>query len=183
MIGVITDVSDLITRTDRLEKELKIDSFTGLYTKTHAIDLIKDILHKERGQKHVLMLLDLDNFKSVNDTLGHMTGDRVLKAESDNLKKLFRKNDVLGRFGGDEFIILLKDVSDRGALCRKLDALLKNTSDHCMVTKSVGISVFPDDAVEFSALFGAADKALYEAKKGKNRYILFSDLTDRRLPR
>lgn len=176
MIGVISDVSDMKAKTDLLENKAKLDMFTGLYNKIHSEEMIKEILCKEPDQKHGFIIFDLDNFKNINDTYGHTAGDEILRAISENLKKIFRKNDILGRFGGDEFIILIKDIQDKNSLVSKLEKLLDNSDNSFMVTKSIGASIFPDDATDFEGLLKKADKALYQSKRYKNTFTIFSEL-------
>lgn len=176
MIGVITDIDDLKSRADLFEKKSRNDDFTELFTKTYAVSQIKKILTQKPFQKHALILLDIDNFKSINDTYGHMAGDKVLKALSAALKRCFSQKAVLGRFGGDEFIVFLQNLQDPAALCQKLDSLLTVHSENYSVTNSFGVAIFPDDADNYDCLFARADHALYTAKRTKNKYILFSEI-------
>lgn len=173
MIGVITDINDMKAKTEILEDKTKHDVFTGLYNKKYSEEMIGKALRKDINQKHGLILFDIDNFKRINDTYGHTAGDQVLKSISDNTKKIFRKNDIIGRFGGDEFIILVKDIKNAELLVPKIEKLLKNDDNIYMVTKSIGVSVFPDDGVGFDELFEKADKALYRAKRTKNTYTYY----------
>ncbi len=175
MIGIITDISELKEEAELLKKKSKLDSFTGLYTKVHSEELIKEVLRKKSGKKHALILFDLDHFKNINDTHGHIAGDEVLKSVSDKLKSTFRKTDILGRFGGDEFIILLNDIPNQEVLNHKLKKLLENDNQY-MVTKSIGVSVFPDDANKFDELIQKADFALYWSKRYANTYTMYSQL-------
>lgn len=173
MIGVITDINDMKAKTEILEDKTKHDVFTGLYNKKYSEEMIGKALRKDINQKHGLILFDIDNFKRINDTYGHTAGDQVLKSISDNTKKIFRKNDIIGRFGGDEFIILVKDIKNAELLVPKIEKLLKNDDNIYMVTKSIGVSVFPDDGTGFDELFEKADKALYRAKRTKNTYAFY----------
>lgn len=176
MVGVITDISELKAKNELLEKAVRLDGFTGLYTKKHAEWLICDTLAKRADQQHALILFDLDDFKAANDTYGHLAGDEVLSGVAKNLRELFRKTDIIGRFGGDEFLILLKDMQSKELLVSKLTALLRTTDNAYGVTKSIGVSLFPGDAREYAQLLGKADAALYHSKNGKNRFTFFSNL-------
>ena len=176
MIGIITDVSDMKAKTDLLENEVKLDMFTGLYNKKHSEELIKEVLCKEPNQRHGFIIFDLDNFKNINDTYGHATGDEILISISENLKKIFSDTDIIGRFGGDEFIVLVKNVHDKSLFVSKLEKLLDNNDNSFTVTKSIGASIFPDDAKDFGELLEKADKALYKSKQYKNMFTLFSNL-------
>lgn len=176
MIGVITDISDLKARTENLEKAAQRDGFTGLYNKNVASGMIREILHRNPGQKHALVLTDIDNFKHYNDTYGHANGDKVIKAVAETLEKNFRRTDVVGRFGGDEFILFIRNVPDGAWLAQKLQGLTSCGDGEAHCTNSIGVSVFPDDALEFEGLFQKADEALYEAKNRKQNYTFFSDI-------
>lgn len=176
MIGVITDISNLKTRTERLENAVKLDTFTGLYNKKYAIEIIGDLMRKRPNKRHALVLMDIDNFKSFNDTYGHALGDEAIKLVADNLKHSFRKTDVVGRFGGDEFIVFIQDVSNEEWLAKKLGRLLSFKGGRCRCTASIGVAFFPDDAATFYPLFKRADKALYQSKLKRQTYTFFSEL-------
>ena len=176
MIGTVTDMNQIKAQIDDLQKQAHYDSLTGLYLKKYAKDQIQTILREQPQQRHALLLIDLDNFKYINDTYGHLTGDRVLKATGDTLKRLFRNSDVLGRFGGDEFVVFLRNIDGRKEFLPKVESFLRSADKDFAVTKSIGISVFPNDGATYRALFEAADTALYKAKKTRNAYALFSVL-------
>ncbi|WP_197082481.1 sensor domain-containing diguanylate cyclase [Rubeoparvulum massiliense] len=175
MIGVITDITSMKTKTDTLEKAVKLDNFTGLYNKNHTIDLIVKSLYRNSTQRHALILIDIDNFKKFNDTYGHALGDNIIKLVADTLNRSFRKTDIIGRFGGDEFILLILDIPNIEWLSQKLQQLIKCEGDSYSCTNSIGVSIFPEDATEFDLLFKKADKALYQSKFVKGTYTFFSD--------
>ena len=174
MIGVITDISDIKTKTDRLENAAKLDNFTGLYNKSSSVDLIQKKLRGNAGQSHAFILLDIDNFKSINDTLGHYTGDNIIQLVSDILKNNFRKTDIIGRFGGDEFILLIQNIPSLDWLTQKLCKLIRCGDHGLSCTNSIGVSLFPKDGTEFELLFKKADHALYQSKSFKEKYTIFS---------
>lgn len=174
MIGVITDISSLKNRTDRLEQEVKLDNFTGLYNKKYAIQLTEELMQKNLAYRNALILLDIDHFKSFNDTYGHALGDEAIQLVADTLKLSFRKTDVIGRFGGDEFIIFVSNIPGEEWLSKKLDRLLHYENSRFCCTGSVGVAVFPEDATDFSGLFAKADAALYQAKLYREKYVFSS---------
>lgn len=176
MIGVITDITKIKKKTDRLEEAVKLDNFTGLYNKKYSIDIIEKVLDKRHNQMHALILLDIDNFKSFNDTYGHDSGDKVIKSVAVALKQRFRRTDIIGRFGGDEFILLIQDIPNLKWLAKNLKGIVKCESDNCSCTNSIGVSIFPKDAIEFDLLFKMADNALYQSKLVKEQYTFFSDI-------
>jgi diguanylate cyclase (GGDEF)-like protein len=127
-------------------------------------------------------MLDLDNFKLVNDQYGHMYGDALLTQLGSTLRKLFRSEDLIGRIGGDEFVVLLKNIPDGELLhtrCQLLVNEVRNLMKKLMpelnVTCSVGCAIYPDHGFTYAELFQHADRALYSAKNlGKNQYIIYS---------
>ena len=174
MIGVITDISDIKTKTDHLENAAKLDNFTGLFNKSSSVDLIQKKLCRNTEQHHALILLDIDNFKSINDTFGHYTGDNIIKLVSDTLKNNFRKTDIIGRFGGDEFILLIQNIPNLDWLTQKLHKLVRCGAHGLSCTNSIGVSLFPEDGTEFELLFKKADHALYQSKSFKEKYTIYS---------
>ncbi len=173
MIGVITDITDSKTKADRLEKAVRLDGFTGLYDKNNSIDLIRKALYKKAHQRHALILLDIDNFKIFNDAYGHTVGDRIILLVAETLKTSFRKTDIIGRFGGDEFILLVQNIPDLEWLVEKLRKLVRCEEDNYGCTNSIGVSIFPQDAEDFDLLFEKADKALYQSKLTREAYSFF----------
>lgn len=174
---------------DQKKKELEAisksqqDSLTGLYNKGTTKNLIEDYIDFSRsnGNKHAMFILDVDNFKAVNDNLGHLLGDEVLKAVADQLRQIFRITDIIGRIGGDEFIVFMKDIPSIQFVVEIADAcidVLRRTfldqTQMIKITSSVGISVYPDHGETYSELFKKADIALYETKRhGKDNYFIY----------
>ena len=131
------------------------------------------------------MFLDLDDFKMINDTLGHDIGDQLLVEVSKRLVSTLRKCDTVARIGGDEFIILIEDIEDMDYLNIILEKILKcfnepfrlNNQDY-FVTTSIGVAVYPTDGEIAEVLVKNADIAMYKAKqKGKNKYVLCTEVT------
>ena len=138
-----------------------------------------------RNQKEgfYLAIVDVDDFKKINDTYGHMFGDEVLSKISELIRNVMDTRGVAGRFGGDEFMILFENVPTEQDLRRILKTIAKNIGwafqelqESLAITTSWGIAKYPEDGENFEALFKKADKALYIAKaKGKNRYIIYDE--------
>lgn len=173
MIGVITDITNQKTNTDKLINALKLDSFTGLYNKKSSIELIRKLLSENSTEEHALILLDIDGFKRFNDTFGHAVGDNIVRLVANTLKGLFRTTDIVGRFGGDEFILFINNNPGREWLTEKLHKLIRCEDGNYSCINSIGVSMFPQDATEFDLLFEKADRALYQSKLGKGK-ITFS---------
>lgn len=194
IVGTVSAIKD-ITELKRNEKKIYnmeyFDSITGLPNKMLFIDRLNIALANARrnGTKLAVILLDLDNFKTINDTLGHAFGDRILMQIAEKIKELLREADTVARFGGDEFIILqpaLKDITD---ITRVADRILENfrtpwilEGREYYITASMGIAVYPNDGQDEGTLVKNADIAMYRAKdKGKNNYELFMESMNRKI--
>jgi len=163
---------------ERMRKELSkianLDALTGLYTRKYAMEQLQLLMEDSRSThaKLVLMFLDLDNFKQINDSLGHHVGDQTLVNIADHLRACVREQDIIARLGGDEFIIIfpnIYDISDVSPIASELVESLP--PQQLPVSFSIGMSVFPDDAQNALELLKNADIAMYNVKKnGKNNY-------------
>lgn len=180
-VGVIIDIDKQKKETLKLMEQAQKDSLTGLYNKVTAQTLIEKTLKSSSpNDSHALIIIDIDNFKSVNDSLGHLFGDVVLTDISTSIIKLMGSHDIAGRIGGDEFIVLIKNIDEK--TIKQKAAEISNiyhrtyrgvTKDYA-ITGSIGISVYPKDGLDFQTLFQNADTALYLAKnQGKNCYQIF----------
>ncbi len=176
----------LKTRSEikRLKVRARTDAMTGLINRDTAIEEITAFLKNEgRERSHALMVIDLDNFKDVNDSFGHFEGDKVLRILAGKIRAVFRSGDIVGRLGGDEFVVLMKDAATHGDIRRKaqelLNALEYMTSGGDIavtVTGSIGIADYNGDGKAFDLLYREADEALYRAKHtGKNRYCFYQE--------
>lgn len=175
MIGIISNIHEMKQKMNILEKTAYLDNFTGLYSKKRFEELVKMLLKLKPNNKSVLLMIDLDNFKMVNDTFGHIVGDEVLFSVAQNLKYFFRKTDIIARFGGDEFVVLMSDIENVEDIYIKLDKLFYIKDNDYKVTKSIGIAIFPDMADTYEELLNNADIALYKAKQTKNCYIVYNE--------
>lgn len=157
------------------------DPLTGLCNRKGASQEIQRRLSVLGQARDAFMILDLDNFKQVNDSLGHLQGDALLQKVGKILEENFRRTDVIARLGGDEFIVYMKDITDRKAIENTLEKLLgklkltcQGEQDAIAVSASVGIALVPADGSRFEDLYERSDRALYQAKgKGKNRFCFF----------
>lgn len=178
MIGVITDITNIKETTDHLKQAVKLDNFTGVYNKAYATASIIKFLCNNKDEQHALMIVDVDNFKSFNDTYGHAEGDKIIKELSDRISNCFRKSDIIGRFGGDEFIVFIKNSSNEQWLRSKFEKFKQIDTGDYICTISAGISIYPQDALEFNELFKKADQALYLAKNKKKSIEFYSEMNE-----
>ncbi len=168
-----------------LQYKAERDLLTGLYNKGTTTKLIcEQLTYNQRNAKGALLMIDIDNFKTINDSLGHTYGDAVLSELADKLKEVFRGDDIVGRIGGDEFIAFMKNAEDVKVIEAKAQKILKlfaNTykgikDEHHSISGSVGIALFPKDGSSFESLYKNADIALYHSKSiGKNSYSFYVD--------
>ncbi len=170
----ITDNSKEHARVEELQEKSRRDDLTGLYQKNSFIELVKHLL--DQKQFGTLMILDLDDFKNINDKYGHTVGDQCLLAFSDVLKKQFRENDIIGRYGGDEFEIYMRGLIDMSHLQQKLEDLMYQLDqveiENIHLKCSIGAVIVKEDRL-YEDIFNQADEALYEAKKkGKNSFVI-----------
>ncbi|MDO5344182.1 MAG: diguanylate cyclase [Lachnospiraceae bacterium] len=185
IFGSFRDVTMEKQREERLEKQAKRDALTMLYNQYFGKELINDyLLKKDPYASCGLMVLDIDYFKNVNDTYGHAFGDQVLKELALLLNRLFQPDDIRMRAGGDEFVILLKDIS-HPALVKRAVQLVKEVrrltfpEKGYAMTCSVGVCYLSENVsgYTYDQLFQDADWALYQAKEnGRNRYVFCDDL-------
>ena len=164
-------------------KELSVkDPLTELYNRNYLLSAFNEISSrvKRNGKKSVIAFIDLDQFKEINDSLGHEYGDMLLKEIAKRIKNTVRKSDVVSRFGGDEFVLILDDIEKPENIIGLIQRLLENIKDKIKLgdkevstTASIGLSVFPDDGDDISKLVTYADTAMYEAKKRKGNSFEF----------
>lgn len=172
------DINEIKLEQQRLAKAAKLDSMTMLLNHEATLEGITDVLESHSDRQHALFMLDIDNFKALNDTLGHQAGDEFLIELARELKNHFRESDIVGRIGGDEFFMLMRNVTENEQIERKargILALVQNVASNYLqveLSGSVGISVYPKDGNNLDELYAKSDSALYEAKRGgKNMYM------------
>ena len=185
LLGTITDInSDKLILQD-LQHQSERDALTNLYNRETATKLIEMYLQgRGENEKGALLVLDIDNFKKVNDQYGHTAGDTILISSGDTIRGLFRADDIIARLGGDEFMVLLKNISDKQAVVRCAEKIVANFQENvasqvpdCNISCSIGAAILPEDGAQFDRLFVNADKALLSAKEnGKNQVAFFSEI-------
>lgn len=158
------------------------DALTGLYNKKYTQSLIDEMVQDcGKGQIHGFLILDMDHFKEINDTCGHAVGDKVLGTFGTLLQKQFRDQDIAGRIGGDEFVVLVHDIGSRRTMENRVQELLKKIRmiqipelEGRNLTASIGVAFAPEDGDSFMELYCCADSALYQTKRGgRNGYSIY----------
>lgn len=181
-IGVIVDVDEETRQTQILLERAEKDTLTGLYnkgaTERIASKYMKDATAKEGC---AFMIIDIDDFKLINDSFGHLSGDVMLTELASSLQRIFDKTDVIGRIGGDEFAVVIQCVKAKEEVIQKakevcsiFNRLLREEA--YTLSCSIGIAFAPDNGTDFQVVYQNADLALYEAKAaGKNNYNVYSE--------
>lgn len=185
IVGKMINVDYQKRELDSLEYKATRDPLTGVYNREITIKKIDKYINGNKNGKHVLMFIDFDDFKKVNDNHGHLHGDKVLTHVIESIKSVFTEGEIIGRIGGDEFVVFSGYIDDNEAAMRKANILVDalNTTyedDNCeiSISGSVGIALYPEDGIHYEQLIQCADKALYCVKnKGKNNYMLYSSTT------
>lgn len=187
---VVTRVNNVMTSNKRMvsiemeAQKLKIkselDEMTGIYNKSTTEIAMNEVLKHGNKQQNVMLVIDIDNFKTVNDTSGHQSGDHVIRIIADLISSLFRKTDIVGRIGGDEFCVLMVDVPDMSVVLDKTNELIQimrykpNLTIPEYVTLSIGVASNKHQKMTYADLFTKADEALYQAKEnGKAQYYVY----------
>lgn len=193
--GNLQKVSGIIINIDaekQAERALKDraeqDSLTKLLNKDACRRQAEDYFNRfPHGAHSALLIIDLDNFKRVNDQFGHLFGDAVLTQVAREIRKLFRNQDIIARIGGDEFLVLMRGISDRNLVesrCQRLITALRhifqNQKNRLPISCSVGVAMSPDHGRTYYELFNRADQALYWAKeKGKDGFVFYDEQDER----
>lgn len=182
--GVILKIDEEKRAEEHLQTQADRDGLTKLLNKKAARKRSEEYLSRiADGAPCALMIIDLDNFKHVNDHYGHLFGDTVLMRVSKEISKLFRDQDIVARIGGDEFMVLMRGINDRMILenrCLRLlnvlTGLFRNGDQKLPIGCSIGIAVSPENGVAYYDLFNKADQALYQVKsKGKNSFAFYEN--------
>jgi diguanylate cyclase (GGDEF)-like protein len=170
---------------EELSRSAEHDALTGLPNRVLLLDRFAGAMAhaKRRGARFALMFLDLDNFKQINDTLGHAVGDQALKRAADCLVSSIREADSVSRHGGDEFLILLTEMSLAADVVRIAQKVMRALGTPVRVgeqvlrlTASIGISIYPEDGEDAATLIDRADAAMYRAKgKGLGGFAFHAD--------
>ncbi len=161
-----------IDKVKEIFDEAKRDSLTKLYNKSETQKAVARVIEECPNDLHAMFLIDIDDFKEINDTFGHTYGDTVIADVANTIKENFRSEDIVGRVGGDEFLVFMKDVLQDKAiakaknLCRILEKSYRGDTVSKQISISIGIAFYGKDGKTFQTLFEKADHAMYRAKQG-----------------
>lgn len=183
-VSLFSDITEKKETEELVWKQANFDALTGLPNRRMFLDRLEQEMKKSHraGQRMALMLLDLDHFKEINDTLGHDKGDDLLQAAAKRLVDCVRETDTVARLGGDEFTVILSSLHESSNVARVYQQILHKMAEPfqldrevAYVSVSIGITMYPEDATTIDDLLKNADQAMYEAKsQGRNRYSYFT---------
>lgn len=179
-IGSLEDIHVQVTNEVQMKHKSETDQLTGIYNKSATEQRIRNFLSGD-PKRCALMIIDIDNFKHVNDSLGHQFGDRVLVEFADILRPYASESAIVGRIGGDEFFLFFETyveeddiIHNAKRICHLFARDYVKENQSCSVSASIGISFFPRDGEDFETLYNRADVALYRTKAlGKNNYVVY----------
>mgnify|MGYP003384399735 FL=1 len=184
IVLIIRDVSEQYKSAEIIRQQAYFDTLTSLPNRFLALDRLSQLLTEaeRNNEKTAVLFLDLDDFKKINDSLGHEIGDKVLIQSAQRLKQVLREGDTVGRLGGDEFIVLLRGITEHHDALVTTENLLKSFREpfvidgrELMLTLSIGVAISPENGHCASDLLRNADTAMYQAKDlGRNTYSFFS---------
>jgi len=172
-LGVNRDITSRIKETERLEQLAHYDYLTKVPNRFLLLERLKHLISQsERSKSHfALLFIDLDDFKVINDTKGHVFGDLVLIEAATRLKKTLRHSDTVARIGGDEFVLLLENVADKNDVSKMIQTINKALNREFIINDekieincSIGFAFYPEDGVTTDSLFTTADVNMYKAK-------------------
>ena len=178
ILGARRRIKALLHKQEQLKIMSEIDGMTKLFNKTTTERLVNKTLEEASDKLHALMVIDIDNFKAVNDIFGHKVGDHTIFVVAGVLSSTFSNVDYIGRIGGDEFVVMMRDIGYKDIALKKADKLVEtirvkeNLTIPENISLSIGVAFSDADDHSYTDLFNKADKALYDAKKaGKGCYI------------
>jgi diguanylate cyclase (GGDEF)-like protein len=180
VIGFYKNITERRKKDEELQRKAEHDALTGLYNRYYAVPRIEDYLKSHNAKQSALAMIDLDHFKDINDTFGHVRGDEVITDIARKVEKVFRESDIVCRMGGDEFMIFCGNIREKDfekQLQNAIDTLqlsVRENDREIMVSVSVGYVLLHQSDGSFSDLYEKADQALLKAKDlGKNRFVRY----------
>lgn len=184
VIGKIVNIDIQKRELEKLLFKSQRDPLTNVYNKMVTKEKIDQLLaDSKRHEKHALMLIDIDDFKTINDKYGHQLGDKVLTGVISYVQSLSREDDIIGRIGGDEFLVFMSGIKSREQIMMKAEMLteaFRNTFEHeeeeVVISGSIGVALYPIHGMDYDSLVQKADIALYQVKsQGKDNYRIYEE--------
>ncbi|MFT4105256.1 MAG: diguanylate cyclase [Lacrimispora sp.] len=180
LVGKLEDIMEQLGREERLKNEARRDLLTGMYNRFGKRLIEKELASRKKG---LFIMIDLDNFKEINDTYGHVAGDTALTCVAGDLKRLFGETGVVARMGGDEFVVFVPEEWDTERIENAAKAIIEAFRNieseefpEITISASIGIAVAPKDGVTYGELYHASDKAMYWVKNNsKKGYAFYQD--------
>lgn len=172
-LGINRDITDRIKETERLEHLAHYDYLTKIPNRYLLLDRVEHLIAQSERIKSnfALLYIDLDKFKTINDTKGHAFGDQVLIETALRLKQSIRNSDTVARIGGDEFVLLLENISNKNNVSKMVESIAKALNKKFIINNekfevscSIGVAIYPDDGTTTDTLLATADVAMYKAK-------------------
>jgi diguanylate cyclase (GGDEF)-like protein/PAS domain S-box-containing protein len=189
--GIVEDITERKDHERQIEYQATHDALTGLPNRTLLADRLQQCISIADRYKHkvAVAFVDLDQFKLINDTIGHDAGDELLKVMAGRLSHCMRESDTVVRLGGDEFVLLLTRLQNIEDVAEIMHRVLSSVAEPCVIkgrdfviTCSIGISVYPDDTRDVSTLLKYSDSAMYKSKQsGRNNFQIYTDEINQRL--
>ena len=177
IIGKTYDITEDKQKQQMLSAEARLDQLTRVFNKIETQRLVDEYLEQNEPGTHVLFIIDIDHFKQINDTFGHTVGDTLIRDMSHKIRESFRNTDIVGRIGGDEFVVFMKATTESFArkkaelLCKNARKVVYGGEKRLQVTVSVGAAIYGKDGMSYAELFDSADEAMYSVKmEGRNGF-------------
>lgn len=181
IVGIFVNTGRWKKELNRWKEKANRDALTGIYNREFFEDWVKNAIETASIHCGALIFIDIDDFKQANDTLGHVFGDDILRCVAQRVTRVFRRTDIVARYGGDEFVVFVPSVSMEvllarlEQLCEVFSNPYRSTNLRYPISGSIGAAYYPDGGEDYESLLKNADIALYEAKKrGKSQYVLYN---------
>ncbi len=182
-VGVFINIDRQKREMDSLMLKSQTDPLTKLYNKEETRRRIEEYMEDQPEKQAAFFIIDVDNFKGLNDSLGHQFGDTVLRSVAQNVRDMFRDTDVVGRLGGDEIAVFMGNITDESSIDRRAEKLVQTIQNAYFgmvskyeITGSVGVAIYPKHGRTFEELYRRADIAMYKAKhSGKNCFNIYNE--------